>query len=138
MPNKPAPDQDGLPGLDVVTERKWIVTVRDHGLARKVLVNALSKREARETFLDEFDLYEIGVEDDEFDWDHEVVYARSADDAERIALARDRDYMRTYDTVCLGVGEVVAVDRADAVDGWKERRAQREAELVGGGDAGEQ
>ncbi|WP_440767590.1 hypothetical protein [Natronorubrum sp. DTA7] len=123
--------QGALPGLEPGEPEQWIITAIDAGLEYHILVEAMSRTEARETFESEFEMYELGVEDDEFDWDHETVFARSQDNAEAIVLERDRDYMRVYDWSCLGnTADIESVDRADDVDGWKKRRATSDAEVV--------
>lgn len=123
--------QGALPGLEPGEPDEWVVTVTDGGLEYTVLIEAMTRRQAREDFEEEFYCFEVGVEDDEFDFDHEVVYARSQDDAEEIALARDRDYMRTYQAPNLGQdADVLSVDRSSEVNGREERRAKRDAEAI--------
>jgi hypothetical protein len=125
------PDQAALPGLEIGTERAWILTVECDGLTYTVLIEAMTKVEAAETFREEFDEYEVGVEDDDFDWDDEIVWARSREDAEEIALERDRDYMRTYQAPCLGnTATVREVEPADTVDGSDVRQAKRDVKVV--------
>ncbi|SIS06108.1 hypothetical protein [Natronorubrum daqingense] len=124
-------EQAPLPGLEPGKPTEWLVTVTDAGLEYAVLVEAMSRNEARETFKSEFEMFELGVEDDEFDWDHETVFARTEENAEQIALAREREYMRVYDSSNLGnTATVEAVVEASEADGWATRRARREADEV--------
>jgi hypothetical protein len=132
--------QSPLPGTELGTEREWIVTFEDCGLEDMVLVEAMTRREARETFNEEFELFDIGVhidpdafgvDDDDDDWTWENIYARSRSDAKEIALQRDRKYQSVYEVSDLGnTATVTSVDRFEDVDGWKPSRAKREAEVV--------
>lgn len=123
--------QAALPGLEPGTTDEWIVTVTDGGLEYTVLIEAMTRREARETFSEEFYCFEVGVEDEDFDFDHEVVYARSQEDAEKIALSREREYMRTYQAPNLGQdADVLSVDRPSQVHGRIKRRTKRDAEAI--------
>lgn len=132
MPETDVPnDQSALPGMDVGTEQPWVLTIECDGLTYTVVIDAMTKADAAETFNAEFEEYEVGVEDGDFEWDHETVWARSQADAEEIALERDREYMRTYQAPCLGNrATVVSTEPFDAVDGSKVRRAKSEADLV--------
>jgi len=123
--------QFALPGMELGTPSDWILTIKEHGITYNVLVEAMTKKEATRIFQSEFALYEMSVEDEDFDWDSELVWARSLEDAEQIALDRKHEYMNVTDSwSCGNNSTVISVDPKENVDGWKVRRAKRERKLV--------
>ncbi|ELY37738.1 hypothetical protein [Natronorubrum tibetense] len=67
--------QGALPGFEPGEPKQWIITAMETGLEYHILVEAMSRTEARETFESEFEMCELGVEDDEFDHNHESLFA---------------------------------------------------------------
>lgn len=127
--------QTALPGLDEPDAKPFVVSVTDRGAGMidyHVLIEAMTRSEAEEIFNEEFQLYEVGVYDEDWEWEHEGCFARSNGHAKRITLARDRDYMKVYEVSPLGNdARVDSIEPLEDVENTRHvRQAKSEANKV--------
>ena len=112
-------------------QREFVFTVEDAGLTYAVVVPGESYADAERRFEDECDFYEVSVEDHDFEWDHEAVWATSEENAREIALERDRDWARVTEAPNLGNdADVTDVTPLSKASGIRVRKAVRDAKVV--------
>lgn len=132
--------QTPLPGMEKGEPTEYLLTVEDAGLEYAVIVEAMTKQEARDTFDEEYTFFELGiyidpdafgVDEDDDDWTHEALFARTAENAREIALNREQKYIEVYDTEPLPSDTtIVSVDPVESITGSRVRQAKRDVEVV--------